>query len=39
MFIADFMKAQISIAEEVLCMQGDLGDTLYILTEGSVSIF
>ena len=39
MFIADYMKAQISIADEILLIQGDAAKTLYIITEGSVSVF
>ena len=39
MFIADYMKAQISIADEILLLQGDSAKTLYIITEGSVSVF
>ena len=39
MLIADFMKGQVSIADEVLLIQGDAAKTLYIITEGSVSVF
>ena len=38
MFIADYMKAQVSIADEILLIQGDAAKTLYIISEGSVCI-
>lgn len=38
-FIARYMRAQISITDDVLLIQGDAAINMFIITDGSVSVF
>ena len=39
MFVASLMRASISVADEMVIMQGDSAYRMYFITEGKVQIF